>query len=72
MCVKWVLIVILFTRNYHTAQLIYHFLYTTQHQAAASQTQGSSQASKKDHEITFIKVSSPDAANIVNSITIHI
>ena len=27
MCVKWVLIVILFNRNYHTAQLIYHFLY---------------------------------------------
>ena len=38
----------------------------------ASQTQGSSQARKKDHEITFIKVSSPDAANIVRSITIHI
>ena len=47
MCVKWVLIVILFTRNYHTAQLIYHFLYTTQHQAAASQTPGPSLAAVK-------------------------
>ena len=55
MCVKWVLIVILFTRNYHTAQLIYHFLYTTQRQAAASQTPGSSQAVKKIMKLLLLR-----------------
>ena len=54
MCVKWVLIVILFTRNYHTAQLIYHFLYTTPAQPPARQWAALT-GRKIIHEITLLR-----------------
>ena len=54
MCVKWVLIVILFTRNYHTAQLIYHFLYTTPARPPARQWAALT-GRKIIHEITLLR-----------------